>query len=253
MPLQHLSKSQLLDRYNIFKKTPRVCIGVCVHRDISPETFYCLNTLYACRDLLIGIRMERGDALIARSRSILASKFLKDNLEDILLFIDDDIIFSINDVIKITQDITKEGLDIVGGAYVTKSDIQPTLQQKIFKDQEIRFGVNSKPVEVRYVSTGFMAISRNALEIISKDKKLCYPQEFYAFFQTFEEEIEDKNRFLGEDWYFCETAKRYGLKSYLDPSIQLGHVGKYIYTIADIHRPKRVEYKESVYSEDYKE
>ena len=255
MQVKQLEKKQsLIDRYNIFKKKiPKVTVGICVHRDITPETFYCMNMLYACTDLKISIRIEKGDALIARSRSILASKFLKDNLDDILLFIDDDIEFKIDDVFKIVSDITEKGLDIVGGAYVTKSEIQPTLQQKIYKDQEILLSSTAKPVEVRYVSTGFMAISRNVFEVMANRMNLCYPQGFYAFFQTCEREIEEKNRFLGEDWFFCEKAKYNGFKVYLDPSIQLAHVGRYVYTIGDIHRPKRMDYKDLLYREKFEE
>jgi len=82
------------------KKVHKVCLGLCLHRDITPESFYSVTLASACPDPLFSVRMERGDALIERSRSILATKFIKDNTEDVLLFVDDDIIFQPQDAVK---------------------------------------------------------------------------------------------------------------------------------------------------------
>jgi len=33
----------------------------------------------------------------------------------------------------------------------------------------------------------------------------------------------------GEDWGFCEKAKEYNFKSYIDPRIEVGHIGEVSY------------------------
>ena len=135
IPQKQYPPRSLLDKFNLFKKKGlRVTIGLCVHREISAETMYAVQSILACPDPIFSVAMERGDALIERSRSILASKFLKMD-DDILLFVDDDIFFQSEDAIKICKEAVELG--IVGGCYVTKSEIQPTLQQKIYKEQEI--------------------------------------------------------------------------------------------------------------------
>jgi len=33
---------------------------------------------------------------------------------------------------------------------------------------------------------------------------------------------------LGEDWYFCENAKKFNIKTFADPTIKVGHIGERI-------------------------
>lgn len=39
----------------------------------------------------------------------------------------------------------------------------------------------------------------------------------------------DDGKFLGEDTYFCRKARKHGFDVWCDPSIEVGHVGDYVY------------------------
>lgn len=231
------------------QQTRRVCLGLCVHRDVTLESMYSIIRALTSEDPKFIPRIERGDALIERSRSILATKFLNDDSEDVLIFIDDDISFNVDDAVRLAADVLDYGMDIVGGCYVTKSEVQPILQHNVFEGEEIILAPDSDPIPVRYVSTGFMAIAKRVLRKMVDESKLplCMPQSFYPFFATGCKEIDGVMRFLGEDWAFCERARELGFKVWLDPSIRLGHTGKYTYTVEDINRPKRVAQERIVY------
>ena len=51
-----------------------------------------------------------------------------------------------------------------------------------------------------------------------------------AFLKIFSGSINDN---LGEDWSFCIRARKLGFNIYVDTSIPIGHIGKYIYTTGD--------------------
>lgn len=104
-----------------------------------------------------------------------------------------------------------------------------------------------EPCEVLEIGTGFMMISRYALEHFRDS----YPQYMYkpdharteAFdgtreiLQAFQAEIDPKTkRYLSEDYWFCQKAQEIGLKVWLCPWMKLQHVGSHIFggSLADM-------------------
>lgn len=98
----------------------------------------------------------------------------------------------------------------------------------------------SAPVEVLEIGTGFMMITREALEKFQQ----TYPQYMYrpdhvrteAFdgsreiMMYFQAEIDPASkRYLSEDYWFCQKAQQAGLRTWLCPWMHMQHVGTYIF------------------------
>ena len=202
-----------------------------------------------------GITVDRGvvvgDALVSRSRSIAASAFLRSKA-DVLLTIDSDIWFRAADAIKLCEEAME--YDFIAGLYLTRG-LKKQSALLLPVDVPVIFQDDSKPVEVRYLSTGFMAVSRKGLEKTLEHSGLphCHKgmshlgqdTSFYPLYMPFVVPADgpEENLYLSEDWALCERAKRAGFKMWLDPSIRLGHVGQEMYTMEDLLRPVKPEPK----------
>lgn len=184
-----------------------------------------------------------GDALISRSRSIVASCFLRSDA-DVLIQIDTDIVFKPEDVVRIAHEAERHG--VACGLYMTRNIA--TQPAALLPDSEITFAPGRPPVEVPFGSTGFMAIHRRVFKRLAEDLPLCHQTwesngqsiAFWPFYMPYVIEWPvDGYMYLSEDWAFCQRAKDAGFKVFLDPSIRLGHVGSYTYTLEDLARPPR--------------
>mgnify|MGYP001608892283 CR=1 FL=1 len=187
-----------------------------------------------------------GDALVSRSRSIVASAFLRSDC-DVLLTIDSDIWFRTEDALRLVERC-RGGHDLIGALYMTRNmDTQPA---SILPDGRLIFHAGAEPVEVPFLSTGFMAVHRKVFERVRDmaDLPHCHQDwndrgedtSFWPFYMPFCIPWEgDGHLYLSEDWAFCQRAKDAGFTCWLDPSIRLGHYGDYMYTLEDRARPAR--------------
>lgn len=193
-----------------------------------------------------------GDALISRTRSQLATKFMTlPQLADcdVMVIIDDDVQFQPEDFWKIVDGARREQA-LYGGIYVTRSR-EPHTASLGFPGQELTFGREvGGPAAIRYLATGFMAIPRAALaammahpgfESVHGKEPLVYCEQgvgdnpMYDFFRCFEIREEDgRVHYLSEDWAFCERARQCGFEVYADTSIILSHRAVVSITVADL-------------------
>jgi hypothetical protein len=213
-------------------------------------------TLAKCPNPNMVIRCKSGDALIDRSRSIVATQFLKSKDYDQLLFIDDDVLFNPVDAANMCKVVNKEHMGIAGGPYVKKQMAGTHYAVKTFEDEKYVFGTEGGFQECEAVSTGFMCIERWVLQdMVDKlgDKMpFCKHggMDFWPFFMPYPEKLPDGNfRYNSEDWAFCSTHRSLGGKVFVDTKMRLGHAGRYVYQDADILRPA----KKGFYSIEYTE
>jgi hypothetical protein len=197
-----------------------------------------------------------GDALISRSRSQLATKFLQDEAlkeADVMVIIDDDIEFENEDFWKIVNGAREKNAPY-GGIYVTRSR-EPHTAALGFVDQEIDFGPEAEAAEIRYLATGFMAIPRKVFEDMLEHPgfETCHGKEpvlyctqgvgdkpmwdFFRCFTIYEPEENPRVHYLSEDWAFSERARQCGYKIWADPSILLRHRAVVSVTVADLVMP----------------
>lgn len=197
------------------------------------------------------------ESLITRARNYLVDEFLRSNFTH-LLFIDSDIHFDPKDVIAMLA-LDKE---VIGGPYPKKSikwsavidaikrkpDITPNELEKVTGDYVFnavagtgQFNVG-EPLEVLEIGTGYMMIQR---EVFGKFKD-AYPEFNYkpdhvgqanfdgsryihAYFDTVIDHGKS-DRYLSEDYMFCQWWRKIGGKIWLCPWMKTHHVGTYPFT-----------------------
>lgn len=190
------------------------------------------------------------ESLITRARNTLTEIFLR-SMSDYLLFIDADQGFDANGVLQMIN----ENVDLIGAAVPMKAinwdrikkaategktDLEKyTAIYNVNMNKEQKFTLKENPnqkVEVDYIGTGMMLISRNVFETIKKniaqyrcDQQyiggIVFGDPIYDFWQT---TIDiDSERLLSEDYQFCKLWKKSGGKIYLAPYVRVSHVGTY--------------------------
>ena len=208
----------------------------------------------ACEARGVGLHIELtgGDALITRARSRMATQFLEETDHTHLMFIDADIAFRPEQVFRLLD----AGKDVVGGVYPLKlidwgkaggavkggmKDVQaaslgyvvdflPTPDQSAEVDGD-GFG------QVRSVGTGFMLISRRALEQVRDgnpqlrcrlaDMNLA-ARDITLFFDTMIDP--DSREHLSEDYAFCRRWRDTGGAVWADFRSRLSHIGHATFT-----------------------
>lgn len=233
-----------------------VYIAMPVWRYLDVRVAHSICAVMASTDDHEKIYLETfdGDALISRTRSQLATKFLtSEELEDadVMVIIDDDVQFTPDDFWKIVEGArTKNAL--YGGIYATRS-LKPHTAALAWSGQELAFGEGAPAVPIRYLATGFMAVPRKVLEdmvdhegfqSVHGKERIVYCEQgvgshpMYDFFRCFEiEEPDGRIHYLSEDWAFCERARQCGYEVWADQSIILQHRAVVSITVADIANP----------------
>jgi hypothetical protein len=224
----------------------------------GPFTKCCLdlNTLCLKHGIDVQFFFLFNESLITRARNYLVDEFLRSTGTH-LMFIDSDIGFNPMDVLALLA-LDK---DVIGGPYPKKTiawervfdaakmglaDNNPNQLEKFTGDYVFNAAPGSteikmdEPAEVLEIGTGFMMVSRPALERF----KAAYPELQYKpdhnrtamfdgsryihmYFQALIDPVTE--RYLSEDYMFCQWARNAGLKVYLCPWMQLTHVGTYVF------------------------
>lgn len=158
------------------------------------------------------------DALIGRSRSLMCTAFLETDC-DVMVIIDDDIVFDPADFWKIVEGC-RDTRGIYGGAYVTRSTT-PHISSRAFpdgKEQVFRAGPVRRPIEYQYLATGFFALHRDVMERMTapgvtfedaygrhgmEQVQLGANRPFWPVFSPFVcREDDGRLHYLSEDWAF---------------------------------------------------
>jgi hypothetical protein len=165
-----------------------------------------------------------GESLITRCRNELVDVFLKSDYTH-FLSIDDDIIFQVEDVMK----LLKADKEVIGATYRLKKE-------------PVEYVVNALPgitsttevSEVAVIGTGLLMIKRKVFDAL----KEAYPEYNYVsdtgnnkgqpMFSYFNVGIRE-GRTFSEDWCICDDYRKIGGKVFIEPTIRLGHVGFKVY------------------------
>lgn len=190
------------------------------------------------------------ESLVTRARNTLVAHFLANTAATHLMFIDADIRFNPEDVLKLIS----HDKDVVGGAYPKKTIDWQTVQRAAssLSANELRFAgaeyamnlvdqqiaPNQQVAEVKDIGTGFLLIKRAAIEKMCKEyvslkyKNTMIPDPRYKdlFFALFDTSIDSDGVYLSEDYTFCRRWQKVGGKIFWDRSISLDHIGHYSYS-----------------------
>jgi len=223
-----------------------------------------LSALCTANGIQVRFYFLFNESLITRARNYCADEFMRSG-DTHMMFIDSDIGFNPHDVLALMalqdhEDETNE-YDIIAGPYPKKciswekiklavdkgfADENPEELSKFVGDYVFNpaNGTTSillgEPAEVLEAGTGFMMIRRKTFEKFQE----AYPEQMYtpdhvrtehfdgtrqimAFFDT--PICKDSNRYLSEDYMFCQWTRKAGMKVWLCPWMQLSHVGMMIF------------------------
>lgn len=210
----------------------------------------------------VGVQLETtfifSESLIPRARNACADIFLRSDCTH-FLFIDADIGFDPFSVLMMLSLQTPgSGYDVLAAAYPKKhiawdkvhAAVLAGISADSLKDYVGDFvfsplpgGDDNQqgPVEVLETGTGFMMIARD----VFADYDVAYPELLYtpdhgrtegfdgsrqimAYFHCII--CPDTNRYLSEDYFFCQNVRKMGRKVWLCPWMTLMHTGNYAYS-----------------------
>jgi SAM-dependent methyltransferase len=221
-PLQELGFQpvETIGRLVVWQKQKLVdeaSVIVVAHREIAAPTVDCLLGL---RDWGWPVEIRYGDALIDRARAKAVSNWFRNETTDVFLMIDDDIVFKSEDAARVVS-LARAKRTIACGAYPVGGGEH--MASRGWPGQELHWGPQHKPLEIRWPATGFMAVHRDVVEALVKDETLCYPTQPDAFWPIFQPFVLGDN-YLSEDYAFGERARRLGFATWMDPRIILHHL-----------------------------
>ncbi len=191
---------------------------VVAHREIHAPMVECLFNLV---EFGWPIALRYGDALIDRARAKAVSDWYRNELTDVFLMIDDDIVFQPEDAARVV-DLAREKRSIACAAYPVGDGGH--MASRGWPGQELHWGPQFEPVEIRWPATGFMAVHRDVVSaLIEAHPTLCYPDQPDAFWPLFTPFVLGEN-YLSEDYAFGERARVLGFMTWMDPKTELHHL-----------------------------
>lgn len=209
-----------------------ICLALLAYDSkIMTRTMMCLlNAVMACAAKGWGftVLMRDADSMVARGRSLLASQFLENPGAQVctdMMMVDTDLAWDGNEFIRLLE----HDVDVVGGAYPFKDESG---------DFPLRWPADGLMEEnglwhVQAVTPGFFRVTRRALEKIArempwlefKDKPTGDGQRQWMFFDN----VQRPSGIYDEGYIFCERWRTVGGKVFLDPDLNLTHIGMKAY------------------------
>jgi hypothetical protein len=229
---------------NLTVATP--CFGGQISVVYAASLFKLQTAVRGYRDFNLKVLFKDGDALITRARAGLIAQFLEDPSATHLLFVDADIGFEPEQVIRLVEC----GADMCAAVYPIKrmdwdrirSSIEAARPNPAAAALRYVFEVDDPNavteragfVRVRYAGTGFLMIRRAALEAMcARYPQLQYKRDHSVDgsaasanrFALFECMIADDGTYLSEDFAFCKRWTDIGGEIWADLNSRLTHVG----------------------------
>jgi hypothetical protein len=250
-------KLEELRKQKIFIATP--CYGGMAH-GLYMKSGLDLQALMGRHGIETRFSFLFNESLITRARNYLVDEFL-DRCPDFthLLFIDADIHYDPQDVLSLLALSLDPERGVIGGPYPKKSinwnnvahaarnkpDLSPGELETVTGDFVFNPIAGTKqfqvtePLEVMEIGTGFMMVRRDVFPKFAE----AYPQQRYkpdhvgqkhfdgsryitAYFDTVIDHGKS-DRYLSEDYMFCQWWRNIGGKIWLCPWMKTQHIGTY--------------------------
>lgn len=166
-----------------------------------------------------------GCSVVSRARNLLVKDFLESDCTE-LMFIDADINFEPEDVLRLMAWASDPKKGIVGGVPRTRKTNKVYIAQ-LEQDEE---GVTMNGmglVRAKRIATAFMMVRREVFErLVNENPKWNYydhssDRNLNAVFDF----LVTEEGYMGEDYLFCDRARAIGFEVWIDPTIKLGHMG----------------------------
>jgi hypothetical protein len=169
-----------------------------------------------------------GNAMIADCRGVITTNFYHSDCDE-LVFIDSDVAWEAGALCKLID----HPVDFVAGAYPARVDPLKFNIGWIEERKYLKADPNTGLLEVDRVPTGFLKITKNCVAKMIE----AYPETFYhdaavnnQFYPLYESFIDPEKKWkYGEDFSFCKRWREIGGQVWLDPEINMGHIGNKIF------------------------
>jgi hypothetical protein len=166
-----------------------------------------------------------GCSVVSRARNLLVRDFLDTDCTE-LMFIDADINFDPEDILRLMAWASDPKKGIVGGVPRTRKANKVYIAQ-LDQDEEgvtmNRMGL----VRAKRIATAFMMVRREVFErLVNENPQWNYydhntDKQLNAVFDF----LVTEEGYMGEDYLFCDRARAIGYEVWIDPTIKLGHMG----------------------------
>ena len=223
----------------------------------------CLDLQGLCMQYGVAIKFSFlfNESLITRARNYLVDEFIHRSNCTHMLFLDSDIHFNPQDVIALLA-LDK---DVSGGPYPKKAIKWKSIKTAMTKNPDIDISVLEKltgdyvfnpvkgtasfsvsePLQVLEIGTGFMMIKREVFDKMEESYPMIrYKPDhvgqanfdgsryIHAFFDTVIDTKDSivgggSDRYLSEDYMFCQMWRKIGGEIYLCPWMKTSHIGTY--------------------------
>jgi hypothetical protein len=204
----------------------RVIIATPVGADASVKIWYSdslINSMRIAQAYDVELYpIYKEDILIQRARNDLISIAIQNEIDDVV-WIDSDICWNPIWLFKLLA----YPVDVVGGTYPKKIDV-PAWPVKV-NGNKIVVDPDTKLLEVDGLGTGFLRLSKNAIQALWDAER----QEYHGVHGKAKwicEVLAENGEIIGEDIVLCNKLHACGFKIYLDPEICCGHVGLKMYS-----------------------
>jgi hypothetical protein len=222
------------------------CFGGQISVVYAASLFKLQQAIRAFSDFKLNVLFKDGDALITRARASLVSQFLDDPAATHLLFVDADIGFEPDQVLRLIEC----GADMCAAVYPIKridwDKVKDVIEagrpnpgaaalQYVFEVENPNAVIQAAGfIKVRYAGTGFLMIRRQALErMCAHYTQLKYRRDHSVDagtasdnrFALFECMIAADGTYLSEDFAFCKRWTDIGGEIWADGKSTLSHVG----------------------------
>jgi hypothetical protein len=190
------------------------------------------------------IDTTENESLVHRARNVAVGRFMQKNSADYFMFIDADIDFDAESVIR----LIKSDHDVSVACYPKKCVMWDQAANAVKNNDDrnmamlssslvINFGARTRPVENGFIEildgpTGFMLIKREVFKKLEEKfpdlwcKNDHQNRDFDDYHAVFDCMIDpESKRYLSEDYAFCRRWQQCDGKIYADVNTTLGHVG----------------------------
>jgi hypothetical protein len=204
-----------------------MCFAKYTQSMISLNEYFCKHPNHTLTTIYL-----INQSLVTLARNTIVHKFLNHTNSSHLFFIDSDMSFKTEDVIRMLQ----YDKDVILGSYPLKDiNFKNVINKKnnlidysgVFNVTPVNKISKTNPFEIQWGGCGFMLINRKVFKkMIPKTDYFIYNKEkVYKFFSS--SKAKEDGKFLPEDFNFCYNFRKLGGKVFLDPLCRLTHFGNY--------------------------
>ena len=171
------------------------------------------------------VQFYQQNPIISYARNFLVRQFLESDYSD-MVFVDSDVAFPGGTLCRLAE----YPVDICGAAYPYRNESGEFPIRYIEERTELWADPATGLLEVAGLPAGCLRISRTCIEAICK----AHPELLYADMNghptySLFEFTRENGQFFGEDWAFCNLARKDGFKIWLAPDLDMTHTGTKIF------------------------